>query len=492
MTVDTVPGGLEIIQVGVIGAGYWGRKVINEYYSLSQKDPGVRLRGVCDALPSAIERCRDGIRIELVCSDYSKFLQSPDIDAVHICTPNETHYEICKEALEGGKHVLVEKPLTLDSDEAYELIELAERRGLVLSVGHIFRFNNALLKLRKLIGEGRLGKVSHLRLEWTTLMEPPEGRDIITDLGPHPFDIINFLLDDWPLAVRCTSHTCRKGREELAYIDVELDDGVTAHIELSWLLPGKTRRVSVLGSERIGDCDCLNQVLTVHEDGSSSRLDLEANNTIETELGHFISSIRNNGLDNGFKVENSGLIGARTVELLKLSRLSQERRDWVRLSDEPPRSPRYAVLNSVKSGEGTRIYDQVNLYKCEIGRGCKVDAFVYIEEGVKIGNNCKIRALTFIPTGVTIEDDVFIGPNVTFTNDKHPRASGEWVLLPTLVKRGASIGAHSVILPGVVIGENAMVGAGSVVTKDVPDNAVVAGNPARILERAPATNPLIS
>jgi len=145
------------------------------------------------------------------------------------------------------------------------------------------------------------------------------------------------------------------------------------------------------------------------------------------------------------------------------------------------RSSRFSVIKDVEIGEGTRIYDQVNIYKCKIGKNCKIDAYVYIEEGVEIGDNCKIRPFVFIPTGVVIEDDVFVGPNVTFTNDKYPRARGEWKLLPIRVKKGASIGANSIILAGVTIGENALVGAGSVVTMDVPDNAVVAGNPAQIL-----------
>jgi len=123
----------------------------------------------------------------------------------------------------------------------------------------------------------------------------------------------------------------------------------------------------------------------------------------------------------------------------------------------------------------------VNLDKCQIGRNCKIDAFVYIEEDVKIGDNCKIRPFVFIPNGVTIGDNVFIAPCVAFANDKYPRVSGQWKLMPIRVKNGASIGAGAIILPGVTIGEKSIVGAGAVVTKDVPDNAIVAGNPARVL-----------
>ena len=144
-------------------------------------------------------------------------------------------------------------------------------------------------------------------------------------------------------------------------------------------------------------------------------------------------------------------------------------------------SSKYSIVKGVEVGEGTKIYDHVNIYKCKIGKNCKIEPFVYIEGGVVIGDNCKIKPFVFIPTGVTIESSVFIGPNVAFTNDKYPRARGDWKLLQTRVKKGASIGANSVILPGVTIGEKALVGAGSVITSDVPDNAVLAGNPAKIL-----------
>lgn len=143
--------------------------------------------------------------------------------------------------------------------------------------------------------------------------------------------------------------------------------------------------------------------------------------------------------------------------------------------------PKFSVIKDVTTSNDTKIYDHVNLYKCRIGEKSKIDAFVYIEEGVEIGNQVKIRPFTFIPSGVVIEDNVFIGPNVTFTNDKYPRSLGNWELTRTKVRKGASIGAGAVILPGVTIGKNALVGAGAVVTRNIPSNAIVAGNPARVI-----------
>jgi UDP-2-acetamido-3-amino-2,3-dideoxy-glucuronate N-acetyltransferase len=146
------------------------------------------------------------------------------------------------------------------------------------------------------------------------------------------------------------------------------------------------------------------------------------------------------------------------------------------------RIPKYSVIKDAEIGEDTVIHDQVNLYKCKIGKNCKIDAFVYIEEGVVIGDNCKIRPFVFIPTGVTIEDNVFIGSNVTFTNDKYPKVGAEWTLLKTKIESHASIGANCVILPGITVGREALVGAGSVVTRDVPERAVVSGNPATLMD----------
>lgn len=149
------------------------------------------------------------------------------------------------------------------------------------------------------------------------------------------------------------------------------------------------------------------------------------------------------------------------------------------------------IAPDVRLGEGVRLHAFVNLYGCEIGDESRIGCFVEVQKGAKIGARCKISSHSFICEGVTLEDGVFIGHGVMFVNDRHPRAvgmdgellaDGDWEMLPTLVRKGASIGSGCTILGGIEIGEHAMIGAGSVVTKDVPAHATVAGNPARRID----------
>ncbi len=156
------------------------------------------------------------------------------------------------------------------------------------------------------------------------------------------------------------------------------------------------------------------------------------------------------------------------------------------------------IAPDVKVGQRTRIYAFVNLYGCEIGDDVKIGTFVEIQKGARVGNRCKISSHTFICEGVTIEDEVFVGHGVTFINDRYPRATtadgglqteADWACVPTRVQRGASVGSGATILCGLTIGERAIVGAGSVVTRDVPAGAVVAGNPARVLPAKKERNP---
>lgn len=151
-----------------------------------------------------------------------------------------------------------------------------------------------------------------------------------------------------------------------------------------------------------------------------------------------------------------------------------------------------SISEDVKLGTNVKLSKFINLYGCTIGDGTKIGAFVEIQKNASVGSNCKISSHTFICEGVTIEDNVFVGHNVSFINDTYPRATtgdgrlqteADWKVEPTLIRKGASIGTGSTILANVTVGENAIIGAGSVVTKDVPANAIVAGNPARILKK---------
>ena len=153
--------------------------------------------------------------------------------------------------------------------------------------------------------------------------------------------------------------------------------------------------------------------------------------------------------------------------------------------------PNQQIAPNVRLGKDVRLFGFVNLYGCEIGDDVKIGTFVEIQKGAKIGHRCKISSHTFICEGVTLEDEVFVGHGVTFINDRYPQATNgdgslqteaDWKCVPTLVKRGAAIGSGSTLLCGITIGERAMVGAGSVVTKDVPADAIVAGNPARVMK----------
>ena len=338
-------------------------------------------------------------------------LSSPDLDAVHIATPNDTHFEIAKYALENGKHVLVEKPMTKSSEEAYKLLEIATKNKKVIQTGHIFRFNNGISELKKLIQNGNLGKIFVAKLEWTDKYTPKTETNIIFDLLPHPFDILNYIFNEWPsdVFVRAEPYMSRKiGLEDWAFLVADFPDGKKATIEVSWITPGRKKRmISVEGSNASAVVDALNQKIIIYGD-EIQEIDITPNNTIRDEAIHFIDRIKTRELS-----YNSGYIGAKTVELLEKAQ-----------SSVPENKSKFSIFKDIEIGKNSKIFDQVNLYKCKIGENSKVDSFNYIEEGVTIGNNVKIRSHVFIPSGVKIEDNVFIGPGVVFTNDKYPRSKG--------------------------------------------------------------------
>jgi UDP-N-acetylglucosamine 3-dehydrogenase len=230
------------------------------------------------------------------------------------------HYKVCKDALEAGKHVLVEKPITLNSKEGKELVELAQKKGLMLSVGHIFRFNNALAEVRRLIKEEKFfGKLFLLELNWTNLEKAFPDRDVLFDLAPHMFDIQNYLLGQWPETIYCEAGPFRRASgEETAYVLSKFKGGLVSLANISWLVPRKIRQIEIVGESRSALVDAVAQEVTVYESGYTYKLGIERNNTIKDELVHFIKSIS----DPQTETKNSGTIGVKTVELIEAAKRS--------------------------------------------------------------------------------------------------------------------------------------------------------------------------
>jgi predicted dehydrogenase len=312
------------VKVAVIGAGYWGEKLIEEYLRLSKKST-VELCAIIDKNRERLSyiKGKHNLPDKIFHSDFQEFLENDnEADAVHIATPNETHYQIALEALERGKHVLLEKPMTTSSRFAFKLAREAEKREVVLLVGHLFRFNNAINMAKRLIENKTLGKIYYLNIKWTTYMQNLPERDIIFDLAPHPIDIVNHLLEEWPVNVYSRARSFKRrleGLEESAFITMELPEDTIVGITLSWIQPGpKARTVEIVGENSTLYVDALNQKIQLYDNNNKrSNIQIEVNNTIETMINHFIERIIN-----GSPPVNSPLIGAVTVYILEKIRES--------------------------------------------------------------------------------------------------------------------------------------------------------------------------
>jgi len=302
--------------VGVIGTGYWGRKIVDEYSKLDD----VQILGVSDLDEKNLQFCAERYGVKNGYKDYEILLAQKDLHAVNICAPNSMHYKIAKDALEAGKHVLVEKPITLDSKEAKELVSLAQKKKLTLSVGHIFRFNSALAEVRRLIkDENYFGKVFLMEFTWVNLEKAFPDRDVLWDLAPHMFDIQNYLLGEWPEEISCTAAPFRrKEGEETAYVVTKFRDGIISMANISWLVPRKTRQIFIAGEARSASIDAVAQKVIVYESGYTKDLVIHPNNTIRDELLHFIKSIK----DPQIETKNSGSVGVKTVELIEAAKKS--------------------------------------------------------------------------------------------------------------------------------------------------------------------------
>ena len=257
------------IGVGIVGAGQSGTKLAAQYLAAQRREK-INLLKVCDTSIAAlgallIARETSSITQERLTTDVHDILNNPDIAIVHIATPSQTHYDLSKMALEMGKNVLVENPMTLSSHEAYHLVDVAKERGLLVEISHAIRFNRALQVASEMLNGGELGKLFYVKVHWTDQTPLPD-KDIIFTLGQNPLDILNLLLDAWPREVSGVAKAYKNSgtHNDVAYIFAEYPNGIFAHIKLSWLNPRNVREVTIVGSEGSLIVDCLTQRLVQH------------------------------------------------------------------------------------------------------------------------------------------------------------------------------------------------------------------------------------
>jgi len=298
------------MKIGVVGIGRWGTKVAREYIALM--DEGVIDSVIlCDADSS---RLKSFVDIAVTCNQLDDVIRKAD--GIHICTPNSTHYEIAKKALESGVHVLVEKPMTIDHNKAYELVEIATAENLILQVGHIYRFANAIRKIKELYENDYFGDVYYFNLTWTHLMPYMEGVDILWDLLPHPLDILNFVTKKWPVEFVGVGRAFRRSElNEVISLQAIFDNGTFANIHLSWLSPIRRRVLEVVGFKRTALVECVKQEIRIYEEANPNKeksLEVEVNNTIKDEALNFIRAI-----ETGKNNFNASIVGARNVEMIE-------------------------------------------------------------------------------------------------------------------------------------------------------------------------------
>jgi UDP-N-acetylglucosamine 3-dehydrogenase len=324
---------VEKIKLALFGSGYWGSKLAAEYIQLQQHNEKFNFFGIVDPDKTRLANIQRKLNLpsDMLFDNVEECLCNPEINAIHVATPNETHFRIAYEALTQNKHVLLEKPMCMTSRDAFKLARLAEKSGQILLVGHIFRFNSALDRAREILEQRQIGEINYLQMSWLDYLDPLPDRDIIFDLLPHPVDIVNYLTGEWPSSIYTHSfsytRSTEKENEDVAFIIMELPDKSSAQITLSWIQLGiKQRLVTVTGTKGTMVIDTLLQDLFIYNNNGKTNVSIPKNNTISSMITHFVNCI--------FHVEtpkNSSLVGAITVGVLSSARKSLSEKKVLRL-----------------------------------------------------------------------------------------------------------------------------------------------------------------
>ena len=483
------------VSIAVVGAGVWGINLVRNFHTLGT------LRVVCDRDLKQIEQIREQYRDVELETDFSRLLQRSDIHALAIATPASTHAILTTQALEAGKDVLVEKPMALSVSDGEWMVETARKHGRILMVGHILEYHSAIHKLMELLDKGELGKVQYIYSNRLNIGRFRMAEDALWSFAPHDISVLLRLLGGMPEEAACHGG---------AYLNNEIADatmstfkfpnGVRAHIFVSWLHPFKEQKLVVVGDKQMAvfddalpwdeklklyshRVDWINGRTPVACKAEAENVELEEVEPLQEECRHFLHSVstREQPLTDG----ESGL---RVLQVLgNCQRSLKQGGKVIQFSEEKEElyfvHPTATIDADCEIGEGTKIWHHAHVMSgAKIGRICTLGQNVFVARNARIGDGCKIQNNISIYEGVILEDNVFCGPSMVFTNVINPRSeiNRRDEFRPTLIKQGATLGANCTVVCGHTIGRYAFVGAGAVVTKDIPNYALVYGNAAKI------------
>ena len=482
------------VRICVIGAGRWG---MNHIRTLS------RLGHLAGIVESDDEK-RAVLADEFPAIDVFKNIRDAihhDYDGFVVATPAETHFELAQFIIDAGRHVLVEKPLTLTAAQARVLKALAEENAVNLMVGHILLFHPAIRKMKGLIESGKIGRLQYMYSNRLNLGTVRTEENILWSFAPHDISLFQYFTESFPEEVISRGGIFLQPAVHDSSMTVLTYPGNrVGHIFVSWLHPFKEHRIVVIGSKGMlsyEDSSEDKNILyyekgidwiqgePVKHDGATEVIDYDRTMPLDEEIRYFVDHLDGTPVtladaQNGVDVLE--ILEQATRSLLRETKQPQPEQQKTVKRTEPFFVHESAVVDDgVVIGTGTKVWHFSHVLSgSQIGENCTIGQNVVIGPDVAIGKGCKIQNNVSVYKGVTLEDGVFCGPSMVFTNVYNPRSEIRRMheLRPTLVKKGATIGANATIVCGVTIGQYAFIGAGAVVTRDVPDHALVMGNPA--------------
>jgi UDP-2-acetamido-3-amino-2,3-dideoxy-glucuronate N-acetyltransferase len=460
---------------------------------------------VCDPSDSGRKTAKETAPDAIISSSFEDALVDSSVKGVAIATPAETHHPLTLAVLRAGKHVFVEKPLALTVDQGQEILDESKKAGKILMVGHLLHYHACIKKMLEMVSSGALGRLQYITSNRLNLGKIRREENSLWSFAPHDLSVILALAaNQLPEQVRCVGEAwLTKGIADTTLTTLRFSGGLRAHVFVSWLNPFKEQKLTVVGSDAMlvmDDTRPWGEKLILHRKPivwSTGQIPVPTKapgeavlvpetEPLKEECSHFLECI-----NSGVVPRTDGSEGLRVLAVLQAAQLSLDK-------DGEAVCPRYCSGNdqdqsyySHKSaivddgaiiGKGTKIWHFSHVLKgAKIGERCVLGQNVNVDGGAVIGSNVKIQNNVSIYTGVILEDDVFLGPSCVLTNVTNPRSqvNRQKLYEKTVIRKGATIGANATVVCGVTIGRYAFIGAGTVVTKNVPDYGMVIGNPGK-------------